>query len=95
MSTSSASLPVPFQDVADQLPDSARPVLAIRRSATSKATHEVLTAVYDPQYRPNNPWRDIGNDAVTDSGNPVLGWCDPADLATVDWAAAGTDWFGA
>ena len=35
---------------------------------------EVLTAKFDPHHRPLNPWLTLDNDAVSDSGNHVLGW---------------------
>lgn len=67
-------LPEGFTIVEDQLPVEDRPVLAIRLAAHTSATFEVMTARYQPGYRPHSPWRDLGNDAVTDSGKEILGW---------------------
>ncbi|MFD1960331.1 hypothetical protein ACFSHP_17560 [Novosphingobium panipatense] len=38
-----------------------------------------MTARYMPTYRPRSPWRDISNDAVSDSGSDILGWREAAD----------------
>lgn len=67
-------LPDGFASVDDKLPVEDRPVLAIRLACTTSAAFEVMTARYQPGYRPRSPWRDLGNDAVTDSGNVILGW---------------------
>lgn len=67
-------LPDGFASVDDELPVEDRPVLAIRLASTTGTAFEVMTARYQPGYRPRSPWRDLGNDAITDSGNVILGW---------------------
>lgn len=67
-------LPEGFTPVDQALPDEDRPVLAIRKAGYISAKFEVITARYQPTYRPLSPWRDISNDSVTDSGSEVLGW---------------------
>ncbi|MGC4251390.1 MAG: hypothetical protein QM605_07980 [Sphingobium sp.] len=61
------------------LPKENVPVLAIRVSGYSCARFELLTARYMPTYRPLSPWRDLGGDAVTDSGSEILGWTTASD----------------
>ncbi len=68
------ALPEGYTSVEDSLPENDRPVLAIRESDYITCEFEVLTARYMPDYRPHSPWRDIGNDAVSDSGREILGW---------------------
>ena len=73
-------IPSGFVSVFASLPPDDVPVLAIRVSGYVHATFELLTARHMPAYRPRSPWRDIANDAVSDSGSDILGWT----LAT-DW----------
>lgn len=73
-------IPPEFTPVTTALPPNDKPVLAIRESAYISVRLEVLTARYMPDYRPLSPWRDIGNDAITDSGETILGW-----MAKPDW----------
>ncbi len=68
------ALPDGFTPVEAAVPDDSVPVLAIRKCGYTGATWEVLTCFYMPKYRPNNPWRTIGWDAVSDSGSEILGW---------------------
>lgn len=68
------TLPEGFTPIAEALPKEGHPVLAIRRSGVISTKFEVISARYMPIYRPLSPWRDICNDAVTDSGAEVLGW---------------------
>lgn len=72
-------IPAGFVSALDAQPRENQPVLAIRLSGYSCATFELLTARYMPTYRPRSPWRDISNDAVSDSGTDILGWCDAGD----------------
>lgn len=72
----SKPLPPHFTPVAVALPENDRPVLVIREAGYVSAKFEVLTARYQPDYRPRNPWCTISNDAVTDSGSEVLGWAE-------------------
>ena len=72
-------LPSGFTSVFFDLPSENQPVLAIRLSGYSCATFELMTARYMPTYRPRSPWRDISNDAVSDSGSDILGWREAAD----------------
>src|SRR3546814_377821 len=72
-------LPSGFTSVFLDLPSENQPVLAIRLSGYSCATFELMTARYMPTYRPRSPWRDISNDAVSDSGSDILGWREAAD----------------
>lgn len=67
-------LPTGFTPVTESLPTNDRPVLAIRRSGYITAKFEVITARYQPQHRPRAPWQDISGDAVTETGEDVLGW---------------------
>lgn len=67
-------IPSGFISVFSALPPENRPILAIRLSGYSCATFEIITARYMPAYRPRSPWRDISNDAVTDSGSDIIGW---------------------
>lgn len=55
-------------------PTDERPVLAIRHSSSNCCEYELITARYMPEFRPLNPWVDINGDAITDSGQPVIGW---------------------
>jgi hypothetical protein len=66
-------LPNAFTPVFDADPPPG-PVLAIRLTSSTTCQFEVLTAKFDPHHRPLNPWLTLDNDAVTDSGNHVLGW---------------------
>lgn len=68
------ALPEGFTPVTNALPKEDRPVLAIRESHYVSAKFELVTARYQPTYRPLAPWRDIGGDAITDRGAEVLGW---------------------
>lgn len=68
------ALPEGFISVEAGLPDHDRPVLAIRKSGYITCQFEILTARYMLTYRPNSPWRDISNDAVSDTGDQILGW---------------------
>lgn len=77
-----ARLPEGFTPVTRGKPTHDRPVLAIRRSAYSCCDLEVLTARYMTDYRPHSPWRDVSGDAVSDSGNEILGWRYANDLLT-------------
>ena len=72
-------LPLRFNPVFSDLPREDVPVLAIRLSGHRCATFDLLTARYMPTYRPRSPWRDLSNDAVTDSGGEVLGWTSARD----------------
>ncbi len=78
--TADHQLPDGFISVNDQLPPTANPVLAVRESATVTARFEILTAKFDLAYRPHNPWLDLGNDPVTDSGSNILGWRQAPEL---------------
>lgn len=71
---SDIQLPAGFTPVDQDLPTEDRPVLAIRRSGYISATFEVVTARYQPTYRPRMPWRDLSGDCITDDGTEVLGW---------------------
>lgn len=68
------TLPEGFVSVDASLPIEDRPVVAIRKAGYISATLEVVTARYQPSYRRLAPWRDLGGDAITDSGSKVLGW---------------------
>lgn len=70
----SKNIPEGFTPVEDGLPTEDKPVLAVREAATMSARYEVVTARHQPGYRPRAPWRDMGGDAITDSGSEVLGW---------------------
>lgn len=70
------TLPAGFTPVSEGFPKQDKPVLGIRESTTGAAKFEIMTVRYMPNYRPLNPWQTLGNDAVTDSGNPILGWLD-------------------
>jgi hypothetical protein len=72
-------IPSGFTSVFVSLPDENVPVLALRLSGYTCATFELLTARYMPSYRPRSPWRDLSNDAVTDSGCDILGWTPATD----------------
>jgi hypothetical protein len=63
-----------FTLVTEGLPISETPVIAIRRTGYTSPTYEVITARYQPSYRPNSPWRMLGSASVHDSGEPVLAW---------------------
>ncbi len=67
-------IPAGFISVFGMLPNENVPVLAIRASSYLCATFELITARYMPSYRPRSPWRDISNDAVSESGCEILGW---------------------
>lgn len=69
------NLPKPFIAVDERTPPDDTPVLVVRHSGYTSCEYEVLTAKYMPDYRPHNPWQTLHNDAVTDSGNEVIGWC--------------------
>lgn len=73
-------LPEGFTAVTDGVPSHDRPVLAIRVSSYVAAEFEVMTARYMVNYRPRSPWRDIGGDAVSDSGEQILGWREAPEL---------------
>lgn len=73
-------IPSDFTPVFGPLPRENQPVLAIRLSGYTCSTFELMTARYMPTYRPRSPWRDISNDAVSDSGSDILGW-----RAAADW----------
>ncbi|MFB9060496.1 hypothetical protein ACFFV9_11360 [Sphingobium indicum] len=72
-------IPADFIPVLKKLPHDESPVLAIRRSVYAHATFELLTARYLPDHRPNEPWRDIAGEPVSDSGNDILGWMPARD----------------
>jgi hypothetical protein len=59
---------------ADFPPTDNRPVLAIRQSSSNKCNYELITAVYDPEFRPLDPWVDINGNSILDSGHRVMGW---------------------
>lgn len=80
------TLPAAFTPVAEGFPTADKRVLGIRESSTGGSKFEVMTVKWMPDYRPHNPWQTLGNDAVTDSGNPILGWL---DLDDTDF---GADW---
>lgn len=69
-----SALPEGFIPVTERQPETEAPVLAIRRSGYVCCDFDVLTARYQPNYRPKSPWRDISGDSVRDSGEPILGW---------------------
>lgn len=71
-------VPAGFISVFTALPRDEKPVLAIRASAYVFSRFELLTARYQPLYRPLAPWRDLSGDAVTDSGTDILGWREAA-----------------
>ncbi|WP_454887335.1 hypothetical protein [Sphingomonas oryzagri] len=73
-------LPTGFLSILSALPQEDRPVLAIRLSGYSSSIFELLTARYMPTHRPRSPWRDVSGDAISDSGDDILGWT-PAE----DW----------
>ena len=81
-------LPAAFTPVSKGLPNECKTVLGIRECSTRAAKFEILSVRYMPNYRPLNPWQTLQNDAVTDSGNPIIGWL---DLDNTDF---GADWFG-
>lgn len=58
----------------DYPPQDDKPVLAIRLSGYTSAKYELVTARYQPDFRPLDPWRDLGGDSIRDSGGPILGW---------------------
>lgn len=78
--TADHQLPAGFISVDEQLPPTGNPVLAIRESGTVTARFEILTAKFDLAYRPRNPWIDLGNDPVTNSGSKILGWRQAPEL---------------
>lgn len=69
-------VPAGFISVFEALPRDERPVLAIRVSAYVFSRFELLTARYQPVFRPLAPWRNLSGNAVTDSGSDIIGWCD-------------------
>lgn len=77
----SADPPLPFgwTPVSDACPFHDKPVMAIRRSDYLSCQFEIITARYQPDYRPNSPWRMLCNNAVGDSGAHILGWCEAQD----------------
>ena len=80
------TLPAAFTPVSEDFPPQCKTVLGIRECSTRASKFEVLTVRYMPNYRPLNPWQTLQNDAVTDSGNPILGWLD------LDETEFGADW---
>ena len=72
--SASRSLPEGFVPCSERLPAAGKVVIAIREATVSSVRFELLTARYDPEYRRFHPWRMIDGDAVTDSGNEVIGW---------------------
>ena len=80
------TVPAGFTPVSKGFPNETKTVLAIRECSTRASKFEILTVRYMPNYRPNNPWQTVDNDAVTDSGGPVLGWLD------LDDTEFGADW---
>ena len=80
------TLPAAFTPVSESFPNECKTVLGIRECSTRASKFEVLTVRYMPNYRPNNPWLTVDNDAVTDSGSPILGWLD------LDETDFGADW---
>lgn len=66
------ALPEGFISVGTQVPSHSRPVLVIRLASAGTVRFEVLTGRYDPEY--GNPWRDLSNDSITESGSCALGW---------------------
>lgn len=74
-------LPEGFTPCSERLPAAGDIVIAIREATVSSVRFELLTARYDPEYRHLNPWRMIDGDAVTDSGNEVLGWRAATELS--------------
>jgi len=72
-------IPAGFASIFTALPPENQPVLAIRLSGYSCATFELITARYMPTYRPRSPWRDMSNDAVTDSGTDIIAWRESRD----------------
>ncbi len=77
-------LPAGFTPVTEAQPKDDRPVLAIRKSGYVASKFEVLTARYMIDYRPKSPWRDVSLDAVSDSGEPILGWMYADDMLQVE-----------
>lgn len=73
------TLPAAFIPVTDGFPKPDKRVLGIRESSTGGSKFEVMTVKWMPDYRPRNPWQTVDNDAVTDSGSPILGWLDLDD----------------
>lgn len=69
-----ATLPDGFIRVTDRQPESEAPVLAIRRSGYVCSSYELITARFQPDYRPKSPWRDLSGSSVRDSGEPILAW---------------------
>lgn len=55
-------------------------VLIARKSGYITAEWEIMSAVYDPEYRPRNPWLTIGGDGISDSGDKPAFWCYADDL---------------
>ena len=60
--------------VGHDLPKNEDPVLIIRPSGYLSSHYEVLTARYQPNFRPSAPWRDVAGDAITDSGLAPMAW---------------------
>lgn len=71
---SDIQLPAGFTPIDESLPTEDRAVLAIRKSGYISAGFEVVTARYQPTYRPRLPWRDLSGDSVMDDGTDILGW---------------------
>lgn len=66
-------LPSAFTSIFEANPPDG-PVLAIRLASTAICRFELLTAKFDPDHRPLNPWLTLDNDAVSASGGHVMGW---------------------
>ena len=58
------TLPAAFTPVSEGLPNQCKTVLGIRECSTRASKFEVLTVRHMPNYRPNNPWQTVDNDAV-------------------------------
>jgi hypothetical protein len=74
-------LPEGYIPCSERLPAACKVVIAIRAATVSSVRFELLTARYDPEYRRLHPWRTIDGDAVTDSGNEVIGWRPAPELS--------------
>lgn len=67
-------LPADFTSVLFALPDTERPVLAIRHCGLPGTTFELLTARCIRTGRPHPRWHDISNESVGREGRDILGW---------------------
>ena len=64
----------------ERLPGNDKPVLIIRDSGVITCKFEICTAKYMPDFRPRNPWLDLGNQPLSDSGSQPLAWREASEL---------------